>query len=159
MKLYKHTALFLAALLVTVPVFGGCAPSVGGHDYTVSGAQEGYEVQYGTVQSVSTVKINNENDGKTAIGAVGGGVLGGVLGNMIGGGRGNTLATVIGAGAGALLGGAGSQVVGNQTGVQVTVKLDNGRTLAVVQGADISFAPGQRVQVITGHGTTRVVPQ
>ena len=159
MKLYKHMALFLAALLATVPVLGGCAPSVGGNDYAVSGAQGGYDVQYGTVQSVRMVKINNESDGKTAVGAVGGGVLGGVLGNMIGGGKGNTLATVIGAGAGALLGGAGSQAVGNQTGVEVTVKLDSGRTMAVVQGADISFATGQRVRVMIGQGTTRVVPQ
>ena len=41
--------------------------------------------------------------------------------------------------------------------------LDNasfgGRTMAVVQGADISFAPGQRVRVMIGQGTTRVVPQ
>ena len=66
---------------------------------------------------------------------------------------------MIGAGAGALLGGAGSQAVGNQTGVEVTVKLDSGRTMAVVQGADISFAPGQRVRVMIGQGTTRVVPQ
>ena len=75
MKLYKHMALFLAALLATVPVLGGCAPSVGGNDYAVSGAQGGYDVQYGTVQSVRMVKINNESDGKTAVGAVGGGVL------------------------------------------------------------------------------------
>ena len=79
MKLYKHMALFLAALLATVPVLGGCAPSVGGNDYAVSGAQGGYDVQYGTVQSVRMVKINNENDGKTAVGAVGGGVLEAIL--------------------------------------------------------------------------------
>ena len=79
MKLYKHMALFLAALLATVPVLGGCAPSVGGNDYAVSGAQGGYDVQYGTVQSVRMVKINNESDGKTAVGAVGGGVLEGLL--------------------------------------------------------------------------------
>lgn len=159
MKLYTPTALLLAALLVSAPVLGGCAPSVGGNDYAASGAQASYNVQDGTVQTVRMVKINNDNDGKTAVGAVGGGVLGGVLGSMIGGGKGNTLATVIGAGAGALLGGAGSQAVGNQTGVEVTVKLDNGRTIAVVQGADISFTPGQRVRVMTGQGTTRVVPQ
>lgn len=159
MKLYRHTALLLTALLVTMPVVSGCAPSVGGNDYAVSGAQGAYDVQYGTVQSVRVVKINNDNDGKTAIGTVGGGVLGGVIGNLFGAGKGNTIATVVGAGAGALLGAAGSQAVGNQTGVEVTVKLDNGRTMAVVQGADIHFAPGQRVRVMSGHGTTRVVPQ
>ena len=158
MKLHTYTALFLAALLVSAPLLGGCAPKVGGNDYNASGAQSSYKVQYGTVESVRTVSINNDSDGKTAIGAVGGGVVGGILGNMIGGGRGRTLATAVGVGAGALAGAAASGAVGNQTGVEVTVRLDNGGVIAVVQGADISFTPGQRVHIITGHGSTRVAP-
>lgn len=158
MKLHTCTALFLGALLVGAPVLGGCAPKVGGNDYTASGAQSSYKVQYGTVESVRTVSINNDSDAKTAVGAVGGGVVGGILGSMVGGGRGRTLATVVGAGAGALAGGAASGAVGNQAGVEVTVRLDSGGVIAVVQGADINFTPGQRVHIITGHGSTRVAP-
>ena len=160
MKYSTGMALLLSgSLLLSAPMLSGCAPMVGGNDYAVSGAQSGYTVQYGTVVSVRTVKINASSDGKTAVGAVGGGVLGGVLGNMVGGGKGNTLATVVGAGAGALLGAGVSQHTGSQTGIEVTVKLDNGSTLAVVQGADMSFTSGQRVRVMQGGGTTRVVPQ
>ncbi|MCH5277347.1 MAG: glycine zipper 2TM domain-containing protein [Desulfovibrionaceae bacterium] len=151
-------ALFLAALLAGTPFLGGCAPKVGGNDYTASGAQSSYSVEYGTVESVRTVSINNDSDAKTAIGAVGGGVVGGILGSMIGGGRGRTLATAVGVGAGALAGGAASGAVGNQAGVEVTVRLDSGGVIVVVQGDDISFTPGQRVHIITGHGSTRVAP-
>jgi len=42
--------------------------------------------------------------------------------------------------------------------VEVEIQLDNGRIISVVQGADISFAPDQRVKVLRGSGTTRVVP-
>lgn len=160
MNITRKTAVFLlTAMIGTAPVLSGCAPKVGGNDYAVSGAQSTYEVQYGTVTSVRNVRINNDKSANTAVGAVGGGVVGGVIGNMMGAGKGNTLATMGGALAGAALGAAGSQAVNNQTGVEVTVTLDNGKTLAVVQGADIVFTPGQRVRILRGHGTTRVVPQ
>ena len=149
----KHVAVCMLALAM---LSAGCT-NYSGNTYSGSQVRSAQTVQYGTVVSVQPVTL--EEDRPAVLGTVGGGVVGGVLGNMIGGGKGNTLATVIGAGAGALLGGAGSQAVGNQTGVEVTVKLDSGRTMAVVQGADISFAPGQRVRVMIGQGTTRVVPQ
>ena len=37
------------------------------------------------------------------------------------------------------------------------MQLENGGTIAVVQG-EPAFAIGQRVQVITGGGTTRLAP-
>ena len=86
-------------------------------------------------------------------------MLGGVLGNAIGGGSGRTIATVVGALGGAALGAAGANNIGNQTGVEVVVRLDSGRTLAVVQGADMTFTPGQHVMVMRGNGTTRVAPR
>ena len=94
-----------------------------------------------------------------ATGAGAGGVLGGVLGNAIGGGSGRTIATVVGALGGAALGAVGANNIGNQDGVEVVVRLDSGRTLAVVQGADMVFTPGQQVMVLRGNGTTRVAPR
>ena len=44
----------------------------------------------------------------------------------------------------------------SETGLQITVKLDNGEVLAIVQGSDESFAPGERVRVLRGHGSARV---
>ena len=37
------------------------------------------------------------------------------------------------------------------------VKLENGSTIAVTQGADMQFTPGQRVKVLSGGGATRVI--
>ena len=149
---YKQTfPAFLALLLMASPLAGGCTPRVGGNDYVVSGAQGSYDVEYGTVVSFRHVRINNESSGKELIGAGAGGVLGGVLGNAIGGGSGRTIATVVGA--------LGANNMGNQNGVEVVVKLDSGRTLAVVQGADMTFTPGQAVMVMRGNGKTRVAPR
>jgi outer membrane lipoprotein SlyB len=36
--------------------------------------------------------------------------------------------------------------------------MDSGETIAVVQGADLAFSPGQRVQVVSGGDATRVTP-
>ena len=42
-------------------------------------------------------------------------------------------------------------------GVEVTVLLDSGKYIAVVQEADDAFRPGDRVRVLTGRGgSTRV---
>ncbi len=158
MKTSNIPVLVLSAMLVSLLAAGGCAPKVGGSDYTASGAQQVYEVQFGTVHSVRTVQINDSNT-RSAIGAVGGGVVGGIVGNMFGGGKGNTLATLGGALAGAAAGGAAGQALGNQEGVEVTVNLDNGKTIVVVQGADLLFTPGQRVRVTQGgDGASRVSP-
>ena len=157
MKNNKISALLMSVLVLSFLAAGGCAPKVGGSDYSAGSAQQAYTVEFGTVHSVRMVKINDSNV-NTAVGAVGGGVLGGVIGNMFGGGKGNTLATIGGALAGAAAGGAAGQAVGNQDGVEVTVALDNGKTVVVVQGADMAFSPGQRVRVTQGDGKTRVSP-
>ncbi len=153
----KTTYLTLMLILaLTLPVFGGCA-QVGGSDYRTTGAQQAYQVEFGTVVSTRPVKIN-DGGVDTAVGAVGGGVIGGVVGNMIGAGQGNTLATIGGALLGALAGGGAGRAVGTQDGVEVTVTMDSGKNMVIVQGADLVFASGQRVRVTTGDGKTRVSP-
>jgi outer membrane lipoprotein SlyB len=56
---------------------------------------------------------------------------------------------------------AGSAIeegVTRQRGLEITVLLDNGRTMAVTQAADASFVAGDRVRVLTDrYGTARVV--
>ena len=157
---YKNSALALLALtMIVTPLAGGCAPRVGGSDYAVAGAQGAYDVEYGRVISSRQVRINKDSRDQDAFGSLAGGALGGVLGNSIGGGSGRTIATVVGAIGGAALGAVASDQIGNQIGIEVIVQLDSGRTLAVVQGADMSFAPGQAVMVLRGSGSTRVVPR
>lgn len=155
----KRILVCLMTACMVMPLWlSGCAPKVGGSDYNVGSARSAQRVSHGTVQSVRTVHIENDQSIGTAVGTVGGGVIGGILGSMVGGGRGRTLATIGGAALGAGAGYAGSKAVQGQTGLEITVKMDSGETIAITQGADLSFTPGQRVQVISGSDATRVVP-
>lgn len=43
-----------------------------------------------------------------------------------------------------------------QNGIEITVRLDSGRLIAITQAADESFRVGDRVRVLSGGGTTRV---
>jgi len=155
----KKIFVCLMAAVMAMPLWlSGCAPKVGGSDVNVGGARTVQRVSFGTVQSVREVRIENDASIGTAVGTVGGAVVGGVLGSMVGDGRGRTLATMGGAIAGAGAGYLGGQALQSQTGLEITVLMDSGETIAIAQGADIAFGPGQRVQVVSGGGATRVTP-
>jgi outer membrane lipoprotein SlyB len=111
------------------------------------------EVQMGRVESVREVNIEGT---KSAIGAGAGAVIGGVAGNTVGSGTGKVLATAVGAVLGGVGGAAVEEGVTRQNGVEITVKLDSGRLIAITQAADESFRVGDRVRVLSGGGTTRV---
>jgi outer membrane lipoprotein SlyB len=112
-------------------------------------------VQFGTVQFVKNVQIEGT---KSGFGTVGGGVAGGVAGSTIGGGKGSVLAALGGAALGAVGGTVAEEKLTKKAGFEITVELDSGSTLAVVQEADVMFSVGERVRVLTGSdGTTRVV--
>jgi len=40
--------------------------------------------------------------------------------------------------------------------LEITVKLDGGGLIAIVQEADEQFNPGEKVRIVEGGGTTRV---
>jgi len=147
----KLVALLLAAS--TAILLTGCPAGLGSKDYSREQARTVQEVQMGVVESVRTVNIEGT---KSAVGAGAGAVVGGVAGSKVGGGKGS----VIGATAGAVLGGLGGaaaeEAITRQDGLEITVKLDSGRMIAVTQAADEEFRVGDRVRVLTGGGTTRV---
>jgi outer membrane lipoprotein SlyB len=94
---------------------------------------------------------------KSGIGTAAGGIIGGVAGSTVGGGKGRTLAALGGAIGGALVGNVAEEKITNFDGLEITVELDSGKVLAVVQENDVLFAMGDRVRVLTGRdGTTRV---
>jgi outer membrane lipoprotein SlyB len=137
----------LAALLA------GCASSNSGDVYTREQTRQVQTVQMGIVESVRTVKIEGT---KTPVGAAAGAVVGGVAGSTVGHGSGSTIAAVVGAVAGGLAGSAIEEGVTRKDGLEITVKLDNGTMLAIVQEADEAFNPGDRIRVLEGGGVTRV---
>jgi outer membrane lipoprotein SlyB len=147
------TKLALASVLSATVFLAGCPASTSGGAYTREQARTPQEVQMGKVESVREVTIEGT---KTAIGPAAGAVVGGVAGSTVGGGRGSAVGAVIGAVAGGLAGGAIEEGVTKQRGLEITVKLDNGKLLAITQNADEVFRPGERIRVLTGAGVTRV---
>ena len=148
----RAMTLIFAGMMVAG--LGGCASGLGAGDYSRSQARQAMDVQDGVVVSVSDVQIEGTN---TGIGTIGGAVVGGVAGSEIGGGKGS----IIGGALGAVLGGVGGhaveQNVTKQMGWQITVRLNRGGKIAVTQAAKGQpFYPGERVQVLSGGGATRV---
>ena len=149
----KQTMTLIFAGLMAAGL-GGCASGLGPQDYSRGQVRQAMEVQDGEVVSVSDVQIEGTNSG---IGTLGGAVVGGVAGSELGGGRGS----IIGGALGAVLGGVGGhaieQNVTKQPGWQITVHLNRGGKIAVTQAAKgRPFYPGERVQVLSGGGATRV---
>jgi len=147
-------SIFAVALITAgTLLLAGCPAGLGGSDYSRTQARTVQEVQMGIVESVREVTLEGT---KTPIGAGAGAVVGGVAGSTVGGGRGSLVGATVGAVLGGVGGAAAEEAVTRQKGVEVTVKLDSGRMIAVTQAADQEFRVGDRVRVLTGGGVTRV---
>jgi len=139
----------LAAILLA-----GCAGGLGSRDYERAEARRVYEVKMGVVENVRAVQLEGT---KSAVGTVGGAAVGGIAGSTIGGGKGKTLATVIGAVAGGIAGAAAEEAVTKQPGLEITVRLDSGRVIAITQADDGErFNVGDRVRILESGGEARV---
>jgi outer membrane lipoprotein SlyB len=102
---------------------------------------------------VRQVKIEGTD---SMVGAIAGGAIGGVAGHSVGEGNGKDVATVVGVIAGALAGKAAEEELTKEDGVEITVKLDSGELVAVVQEATEEFHPGEKVRLLDDGGVTRV---
>jgi outer membrane lipoprotein SlyB len=146
--------LKLMILLFVAGLMASCASSRSGSVYSRDQAMQSQTVQTGIVSSVRPVLIEGT---KTPLGTVAGGALGGVAGSAVGGGVGRDLMAVAGAIAGGVAGSAAEEGITRRDGLEITVNLDDGTTIAVVQEADEKFAVGERVSILkAGDGTTRV---
>ncbi len=144
------------AALALAAALAACTPPTGGDIVTASQAQSAQSVQFGTVTSARNVLVQG-GEGTQLLGAVLGGVAGAALGHEVGGGTGQDVATAVGATAGVAAGQAAGRNAGSRNSIEWTVQLDNGQFIAVVQ-AEPTFGVGQRVQVISGGGSTRLAP-
>lgn len=143
-----------ASVLVTVIVsLVGCASGTGGKDYSRAQTRTVQEVQMGMVESVREVQIEGT---KTPIGAGAGAIVGGVAGSTVGSGKGSVAGAAVGAVLGGLGGAAVEEGITRQKGVEITIKLDSGRLIAITQAADETFRAGDRVRVLSSGGITRV---
>ncbi len=145
--------LQLAAAVLGAALLAGCAPGLGSGAYTRDEARREQNVRMGIVESVRPVQIEGTRSG---VGPAAGAVVGGVAGSTVGGGRGAAVATVLGAVAGGVAGQAVEEGTTRTNGVEVTVKLNNGALVAIVQAADETFKPGDRVRILSDGRTSRV---
>lgn len=148
MHLAKLITLGLLSLLVTA-----CASSNSGSVYSRDEARKIQTVRTGIVESVRQVKLEGT---KSQIGTVAGGAVGGIAGSSVGDGKGSAIGAVIGAVVGGIAGAAAEEVATRKDGLEITVKLDGGGLVAIVQEADETFAAGEKVRLIEHGGTTRV---
>jgi outer membrane lipoprotein SlyB len=143
------------AMLAAVTVVG-CTPGLGGGDYERAEARRVISVRMGIVESVRPVKLEGT---KSPVGTLG---WRGGRRHRRQHHRRRAKAQAIGAVLGAVVGGlAGSPLpkksITRKQGIEVTVKMDNGEMLAVVQedGGE-KFMPGERVRLLQDGRTTRV---
>jgi len=152
MENVKRMILFLTLLVLTV---GGCASSMSPDSYSRSQARQVQTVEEGEVIYVREVMIEGT---KSGFGTIAGAALGYSLGRTIGGGSGTKIAKTAGAVGGAMAGSAIEEKATQQKALEITVKLDNGEVIAIVQAADVPFDEGDSVRVIRRpNGEARVV--
>ena len=144
----------LVLCVVSAILFTACAPSQRGDVYSRKHAQQAHEVTYGEIVDIRNVTIEGSSDIR---GAAAGGVLGYALGNAVGGGSGKKVAKAAGGVGGAMAGAKAQQKATEAQGVELTVKLETGKTYVIVQEKDDAYRVGDRVRVLRARdGTMRV---
>lgn len=156
-SILSTTVLSSFLLAGSMLVFTGCATNPTTAN-TVRRNETGvaHSMEMGRILEVRAVTIQGETEG---IGGVAGGVMGLALGNAVGRGRGQTIGRVGGTLAGAAVGTAVETGITTREGVELTVQLESGEVIVVLQGADAEFQMGDPVRVIRrAGGGVRVVP-
>ena len=151
----KLKSLVLSSSLIALLGIGlvGCASAPSSGTYTTTQAGTLQNVKYGTVTAVRNIMIENPDSG---VGTGAGTIIGGVAGSEVGGGKGRIVGTVVGSVLGGMAGSSIDKHVQRKPGIEVTVRLRDGNTVAVSQLADERFRVGDNVKVITGNGHARV---
>lgn len=132
----------------------GCTSSKSGSVYTRDQARQEMTVRMGVVESVRAVTLEGSDSG---VGNLAGAAVGGIAGSNVGQGKGQIVGAILGAVAGGVAGHALEEGTTRKQATEITVRLDNGQTIAVVQEGDpAEFRNGERVRVLSGLGETRV---
>lgn len=134
----KRVSMLIAAAALAVGM-SGCATMYGAPTVSSTATNQVMYAKRGTVKSVRYVVVQDESPVGTLLGAA----AGAALGSTIGKGKGRTVAAVAGGMAGAYVG----HEVSKANAQELTIRLDNGRTIVVVRKGT-NFYPGERVRVI-----------
>jgi outer membrane lipoprotein SlyB len=149
------TPLTLAIASVLLLTSAGCLSNSKQPVYTKGQANQSMRIETGTVLGVRQVVIDGES---TQVGIWGGGMIGGAAASSIGQGTGAAVAGAVGATAGMVVGREVEKVATRKDGLLITIAMDNGETIAIVQEESKGgFEDGDRVQVMIGHDTAIVM--
>ncbi|MFK0570685.1 glycine zipper 2TM domain-containing protein [Endozoicomonas sp.] len=148
---------YWAILPITFMVFlSGCMTDSTGTTYSSRDARRIQQVSFGTITELQNVKLEGTEG---AVGTVAGAAIGGIAGSTLGGGKGSDIAAILGGVAGGVLGNMAEKELTTQQGVEMTIRLDTGNYISVVQEADprAPLQVGDQVKILTQGNTTRVV--
>jgi len=149
MSFSKLLSVVALSLLVVA-----CVSSNSGSVYKREDARKTQTVRTGVVESVRTVTLEGT---KSPVGTIAGGAVGGIAGSTIGsGGTTGAIGAVVGAVAGGIAGSAIEEGITRKDALEITVKLDGGSLIAIVQEADEDFHPGEKVRIVENSDTSRV---
>lgn len=155
MKPYQRISVFLAITLAF-----GCAEmgNLGGPQYgDTTGTVASQTNRNGRITAVEIIKVDAGY--KFGIGTAIGAVAGGLLGSQIGSGGGSTAGTVVGAAAGAAAGTYAESKINKIDAQRVTVQMNTGGQVIIVQPVDSRLRNGMNVMVEGSGETGRVVPR
>lgn len=144
----------LLAIGLLSGLIAACASSNSGSVYSRDEARKVQTVKTGVVESVRQVKLEGT---KSPVGTIAGGAVGGIAGSSIGGdGKSGAVGAVIGAVVGGIAGAVAEEGITRKDGLEITVKLDGGGLIAIVQEADEVFKAGEKVRILESGGESRV---
>ena len=158
-RLETHGArvTMLALLIVGVVVLNGCATqSRSASVYRAGESSVEQAVRFGTVESIRPVTIQRDSKG---VGVLAGGAVGGIAGSSVGDGRSGQVGAVLGAVLGGIAGQAIEERANKVPGVEITVRLESGPLIAIVQEDDQSLRAGDKVRLVGTGGSVRLSRQ
>jgi len=152
--------ILVPAILFSM-VVGGCSdmPQMGGGPKygDTSGPVASQSDRNGKITALEVVQVDDNY--KFGVGTAVGAVAGGLLGSQIGKGDGSTLGAVLGAAAGAVAGTVVESKMKKQDAQRLTVKMDTGGEVTLVQPFDSRLKGLMKVRVVGSGESARVVPQ
>ncbi len=138
----RHSLVILfTALALSACTIPGPTPDA----YGRSQSARAYGVKYGEVAMVRSVPLPGRS---TAVGRTGGTIVGAVVGSTVGDGVGQIIASSAGAVVGAVAGEHVEEAVTRKDGLEITVRMDDGAVVTVVQEATVEFVAGERVRIL-----------
>lgn len=148
MKTTQHLCVALLSLFLLA-----CASSNSGSVYSRDEARKVQTMKTGVVENVRPVKLEGT---RSQIGTAAGAAVGGIAGSSVGEGRGEAVGAVVGAVVGGIAGSALEELVTRKDALEITIQLDHGDTVVIIQEADEIFHAGDKVRLIENNGITRV---